>query len=98
MTLFPFKKYRSYRNLVNKHLKIIEKDAKDAKDAKYAKIEGKLTTYFLRHPWLIKAKFLELLISLMGDEIDHQSVATTEGYLKSFVSDALGKANELVVA
>lgn len=83
-----FKKYRSDRRLVNKHLKIIGKDAG---------IEGKLTTYYLRHSWATIAKFLGFLISLISDALGHQSVATTEGYLKSFVDDTLDEANELVV-
>lgn len=83
-----FKKYRSDRRLVNKHLKIIGKDAG---------IEGKLTTYYLRHSWATIAKFLGFPISLISDALGHQSVATTEGYLKSFVDDTLDEANELVV-
>jgi len=84
-----FKKYRSDRRLVNKHLKIIAKDAG---------IEGKLTTYYLRHSWATIAKFLGFPISLISDALGHQSAATTEGYLKSFVDDKLDEANELVVA
>jgi integrase len=83
-----FKKYRSDRRLVNKHLKIIGKDAG---------IEGKLTTYYLRHSWATIAKFLGFPISLISDALGHQSVATTEGYLKSYVDDTLDEANELVV-
>ena len=83
-----FKKYRSDRRLVNKHLKII---------AKYAGIEGKLTTYYLRHSWATISKFLGFPISLISDALRHKSVATTEGYLKSFVDKDLDDANKLVV-
>ncbi|MDF4203827.1 site-specific integrase [Maribacter sp. SA7] len=84
-----FKKYRSDRRLVNKHLKIIAQDAG---------LDCKLTTYYLRHSWATIAKFLGLPVSLISDALGHQSVATTEGYLKSFVDDKLDEANELVIA
>lgn len=84
-----FKKYRSDRRLVNKHLKIIAKDSG---------FEGKLTTYYLRHSWATIAKHLGISTSMISDALGHQSVATTEIYLKSFVDEALDEANELVVS
>lgn len=84
-----FKKYRSDRRLVNKQLKIIAKDAG---------FEGKLTTYYLRHSWATIAKHLGVSTSMISDALGHQSVATTEVYLKSFVDEALDEANILVVS
>lgn len=84
-----FKKYRSDRRLVNKHLKIIAKDAG---------IEGTVTTYHLRHSWATIAKFLGFPITLISDALGHQSVATTEGYLKNFVDAKLDEANEMIVS
>ncbi|GMN11369.1 hypothetical protein MTsPCn9_10240 [Croceitalea sp. MTPC9] len=83
-----FKKYRSDRRLMNKNLKIIAKDAR---------IDGKLTTYYLRHSWATIAKHMGISTSMISDALGHQSVSTTEGYLKSFTNDALDDANELVV-
>jgi site-specific recombinase XerD len=70
-------------------LKIIAKDSG---------FEGKLTTYYLRHSWATIAKHLGISTSMISDALGHQSVATTEIYLKSFVDDALDEANELVIA
>lgn len=83
-----FKKYRSDRRLVNKNLKIIAKDAG---------IDGKITTYYLRHSWATIAKHLGVSVSMISDALGHQSVATTETYLKSFTDDSLDEANLLVV-
>lgn len=84
-----FKKYRSDRRLVNKNLKKIGQDAG---------IDGKLTTYYIRHSWATIAKHMGISIGMISDALGHQSITTTEIYLKSFTNDSLDEANLLVVS
>lgn len=83
-----FKKYRNDISSINKNLAILAKDAG---------IDEKLTTYYLRHSWATIAKHLGVSIPMISDALGHQSVATTEIYLKSFTNESLDEANQLVV-
>lgn len=83
-----FKKYRTDISSVNKNLAILAQDAG---------IEEKLTTYCLRHSWATIAKHMGISISMISDALGHQSVTTTEIYLKSFTDESLDEVNLLVV-
>lgn len=84
-----FKKYRNDISSINKNF---------AKLAKDAGIEEKLTTYYLRHSWATIAKHMGISIPMISDALGHQSVKTTEIYLKSFTDESLDEANLLVVS
>ncbi|WP_299111185.1 site-specific integrase [uncultured Winogradskyella sp.] len=83
-----FKKYRSDRRLVNKLLKKIAKDAN---------IEEKITSYYIRHSWATIAKNMGISTELISEGLGHQSIRTTEVYLKSFENIVLDEANDLIV-
>lgn len=83
-----FEKYKSQRRRMNKYLKIIAKDAS---------IEGIFTTYTIRHSWATIAKYMGISTEIISEGLGHNSLRTTEIYLKSFTNAVLDEANELVV-
>ncbi|REE07672.1 MULTISPECIES: tyrosine-type recombinase/integrase [Winogradskyella] len=83
-----FKKYRSDRRLINKLLKKIAKDAN---------IEEKITSYYIRHSWATIAKNMGISTEIISEGLGHQSIRTTEVYLKSFENIVLDEANDLIV-
>ncbi|WP_170164456.1 tyrosine-type recombinase/integrase [Sinomicrobium pectinilyticum] len=84
-----YKHYMSHRRRVNKQLKIIGADAG---------IEQNLTTYSIRHSWATIAKFLGVSIEVISESLGHNSLKTTEIYLKHFHNEVLDEANEKVVS
>ena len=84
-----FQKYKSQRRRMNERLKIIAKDAG---------IEGEFTTYYIRHSWATIAKFMGISTEIISEGLGHNSLRTTEIYLKSFTNQVLDEANELVVS
>jgi len=84
-----YEKYKSIRRRVNERLKIIAKDAG---------IEGNFTTYSIRHSWATIAKFMGIPIEVISEGLGHNSLRTTEVYLKSFENEVLDEANERIVA
>tara|TARA_B100002049_G_scaffold215633_1_gene181092 strand:- start:9920 stop:11065 length:1146 start_codon:yes stop_codon:yes gene_type:complete len=84
-----FKKYRSDRRLVNKLCKIIAKDAD---------LNVPLTSYYIRHSWATIAKNMGVPVEVISEGLGHNSIKTTEIYLKSFENEVLDDANDLIVA
>jgi len=83
------KHYLSHRRRVNKQLKIIALDAG---------IEQNFTTYSIRHSWATIAKYLGVSTEVISESLGHNSLKTTEIYLKSFHNDVLDKANDMIVS
>lgn len=84
-----YKHYLSHRRRVNKLLKIIAKDAG---------IEENLTTYTIRHSWATIAKYMGISTEVISESLGHNSLKTTEIYLKSFHNDVLDEANKMIVS
>lgn len=84
-----YQKYKSQRRRMNERLKIIAKDAG---------IEGKFTTYNIRHSWATIAKYLGISTELISEALGHSSLRTTQVYLKDFDNEVLDEANALVVS
>ena len=84
-----FQMYKSQRRRMNERLKIVAKDAG---------IEGEFTTYYIRHSWATIAKFMGIPTEVISEGLGHNSLRTTEIYLKSFTNNVLDEANELVVS
>jgi site-specific recombinase XerD len=74
---------------MNENLKIIAKDAG---------IEVHFTTYTIRHSWATIAKFMGVPTEVISEGLGHNSLRTTEIYLKSFTNHVLDEANEMVVS
>ncbi|RAJ15918.1 tyrosine-type recombinase/integrase [Arenibacter echinorum] len=84
-----YEKYKSIRRRMNAHLKVIASDAG---------IEEEFTTYTIRHSWATIAKFMGISIEVISEGLGHNSLRTTEIYLKSFTNHVLDEANELIVS
>ena len=65
--------------------------------AKDAGIEGKFTSYSIRHSWATIAKFVGIPVEVISEGLGHRFLNTTEIYLKSFENEVLDEANERVV-
>ena len=74
---------------MNGYLKIIANDAG---------IEQVFTTYTIRHSWATIAKYMGISTEIISEGLGHNSLRTTEIYLKSFTNTVLDEANELVVS
>lgn len=74
---------------MNGYLKIIANDAH---------IEEAFTTYTIRHSWATIAKYMGILTEIISEGLGHNSLRTTEIYLKSFTNTVLDEANEMVVS
>jgi integrase len=83
-----YEKYKSLRRRMNGHLKTIAKDAG---------IEEHFTTYTIRHSWATIAKFMGISTEVISEGLGHNSLKTTQIYLKSFTNQILDEANEMVV-
>ncbi|SHF85128.1 Phage integrase family protein [Arenibacter palladensis] len=83
-----YEKYKSLRRRMNGHLKTIAMDAG---------IEEHFTTYTIRHSWATIAKFMGIPTEVISEGLGHNSLKTTQIYLKSFTNHVLDEANELVV-
>lgn len=66
------------------------------KIAAMARIKTNLTTYVARHSWATICKTKNVPIAIISDGLGHDSISTTEIYLKSFDQAAIDAANELV--
>lgn len=84
-----YEKYKTQRRRMNGYLKIIAKDAG---------IEEAFTTYTIRHSWATIAKYMGISTEVISEGLGHNSLRTTEIYLKSFTNTVLDEANELVVS
>ncbi|MEG3656801.1 tyrosine-type recombinase/integrase [Arenibacter palladensis] len=84
-----YEKYKSLRRRMNGHLKTIAKDAG---------IEEQFTTYSIRHSWATIAKFMGIPTEVISEGLGHNSLKTTQIYLKSFTNHVLDEANEMVVS
>ena len=84
-----YQKYKSQRRRMNERLKIIAADAG---------IEGKFTTYSIRHSWATIAKYMGISTEIISEGLGHKSLKTTEIYLKSFQNEILDEANARIVA
>ncbi|ASO04651.1 tyrosine-type recombinase/integrase [Arenibacter algicola] len=84
-----YEKYKSLRRRMNGYLKIIANDAG---------IEQAFTTYTIRHSWATIAKYMGISTEIISEGLGHNSLRTTEIYLKSFTNSVLDEANELVVS
>ena len=83
-----YEKYKTQRRRFNERLRTIAKDAG---------IEGKFTSYSIRHSWATIAKYVGIPIEVISEGLGHRSLNTTEIYLKSFENEVLDEANERVV-
>ncbi len=81
------KEYDASIRRINNNLKKI---------AKLADISIPLSTYVARHSWASIGKTKNLPIAVISDSLGHDSLSTTEIYLKSIDQDAIDAANELV--
>ena len=77
------------RRRMNGHLKTIPADAS---------IKGHSTTYTIRHSWATIAKFMGISTEVISEGLGHNSLKTTQIYLKSFTNSVLDEANEMVVS
>ena len=84
-----YEKYKTLRRRMNENLKIIANDVG---------IEGKFTTYSIRHSWATIAKYMGISTEIISEGLGHHSLKTTEIYLKSFTNKVLDDANEIIVA
>lgn len=84
-----YEKYKTQRRRMNGYLKIIAKDAG---------ITEAFTTYTIRHSWATIAKYMGISTEIISEGLGHNSLRTTEIYLKSFTNTVLDEANELVVS
>lgn len=66
------------------------------KVAAMARIDITLTTYVARHSWASICKTKNVPIAVISDGLGHDSVSTTEIYLKSIDQSVIDAANELV--
>ena len=82
-----YEKYKSLRRRMNGHLKSIASDAR---------IEEELTTYTIRHSLATIAKLMGIPTEVISEGLGHNSLGTTEIYLKSFTNHVLDETNELV--
>jgi len=62
------------------------------------RIEEHITTYTIRHSWATIAKFMGISTEIISEGLGHNSLKTTQIYLKSFTNHVLDEANELVVS
>jgi site-specific recombinase XerD len=74
---------------LNGHLKTIARDAG---------IEGNFTTYTIRHSWATIAKYMGISTEVISEGLGHNSLKTTQIYLRSFTNHVLDEANEMVVS
>ncbi|MCM4164626.1 MULTISPECIES: site-specific integrase [unclassified Arenibacter] len=84
-----YEKYKTLRRRMNGHLKTIARDAG---------IEGNFTTYTIRHSWATIAKYMGISTEVISEGLGHNSLKTTQIYLRSFTNTVLDEANELVVS
>ncbi|WP_422082031.1 tyrosine-type recombinase/integrase [Ulvibacterium sp.] len=84
-----YQKYKSQRRRMNERLKIMARDAG---------IEGRFTTYNIRHSWATIAKYLGISTELISEALGHSSLRTTQVYLKDFDNNVLDEVNALVVS
>jgi len=78
------KKYKSQRRRMNERLKIIANDAG---------IEGIFSTYYIRHSGSTIAKYMGITTEIKSVGLGHNSLRTTEIYLKNFTNTILDEAN-----
>jgi len=83
-----FQKYKSQRRRMNESIKVI---------AKYVGIEVEFTTYYIRQSWATIAKFMGIPTEVISEGLGHNSLKTTQIYLRSFTNQVLDEANDLVV-
>ena len=84
-----YEKYKTLRRRMNGHLKTIAKDAG---------IEENFTTYTIRHSWATIAKYMGIPTEVISEGLGHNSLKTTQIYLRSFTNHVLDEANEMVVS
>ncbi len=63
-----------------------------------AGISTALTTYVARHSWASIGKSKNLPVAVISDSLGHESLSTTEIYLKSLDQASIDAANEIVTA
>lgn len=80
--------YESALRRTNKALKLI---------ARMAHIPGTLTTYVSRHFWASIAKTKGIPTSTISDALGHDSELTTQIYLATLSTDAIDRANNLIL-
>ena len=85
--LTAYKKYRNALHLYNKSLREI------------GELLGipKLTSYVARHSWATSARENDLPIPVISQALGHNSLTTTEIYLKSLESSAIDEANSALL-
>ncbi|MCG2462383.1 tyrosine-type recombinase/integrase, partial [Flavobacteriaceae bacterium F89] len=54
--------------------------------------------YTIRHSWATIAKYMGISTAIISEGLGHNSLRTTEIYLKSFDNKVLDEANRLVVS
>lgn len=74
---------------MNGHLKVISRDTG---------IEEEFTTYTIRHSCATIAKSIGIPTEVISEGLGHNSLRTTEIYLKSFTKHVLDEAYELAVS
>lgn len=80
--------YETALRRTNKALKLI---------ARMARIPGPLTTYVSRHSWASIAKTKGIPTSTISDALGHDSELTTQIYLATLSTDAIDRANNLIL-
>ncbi len=84
-----YEKYKSIRRRINERFKKIAKDAG---------ITENFTTYSIRHSWATIAKHMGISTEIISEGLGHNSLRTTEIYLKSFENHTIDDANEKIVS
>lgn len=56
-----------------------------------------VSSYTLRHTWATLAKYCHFSEQLISDALGHSSIKVTETYLKSFKTEDLSRANEVII-
>lgn len=82
------RQYESALRRINNSLKKI---------AKLAGISTNLTTYVSRHAWATIAKSKGIPTSTISDALGHDSELTTQIYLATISTDAINRANDLIL-
>lgn len=84
----PYNQYRTKQYLINKWLKVV---------ASLIGLKMPLTLYCSRHSWASIAKAKGIPIGVISDGLGHDSEQTTQIYLSTLDTNAVDKANALIM-
>lgn len=65
--------------------------------SRVCRLGKRLSSYTARHTWASIAKSCGIAVEVISEALGHASITTTEGYLKQFDNDEIGKANKVII-